>query len=83
MFDYFADTSKYCGLYLDGAGDNRLQDQAQRLNPGSVATGPQPVAKCLVDNPFVQTYEGFPQIRFLPGNYKTNKRSTKINFMSL
>jgi len=50
----------------DGTGHSWLQDKVVCFDFGSVVDDTELLPQCMVDNPIIQSHEGFPQIRLLP-----------------
>ncbi len=46
----------------DGAGDNWLQDEAERAGAGGLAQHTQLLLQRLVERPRLQAHEGLPQV---------------------
>ena len=56
-------------ISADGVGDDRLQDQVERLSLGCLAQHSQLLLQRMVDHPSLQTNEGLFEIRLLSGKY--------------
>ena len=54
-------------ICIDGTRHSWLQDKVVCFDFGSVVDNTELLPQCMVDNPVIQSHEGFPQIWLLPG----------------
>ncbi len=62
FFSLFLGDPEFGWVGADGAGDNWLQDEAERAGAGGLAQHPQLLLQRLVERPRLQAHAGLPQV---------------------